>query len=199
MEQIIQLGLTGRVIDITAPPRIVSTEYSNYEENIMHGIKRVVSEVAGLVVAGFLAAWPAGVHAQIWVAGPSQKVARPEKAPATSAIWDAGQKQVNLFAACNEFVAFQIVFPGPMKDVNVAPFTLQGPGGKTLDGVELFREHYMLCKVLTQYSAKQIPADVQQLADTYEKKQLAARVPGSTRAAPREEIRRAIRCQGRVE
>ena len=129
----------------------------------------VVYPCVALGVAWLLAGMPAGAQAQIWVAGPSQKVARPEKAPAASEIWDAGKKQVNLYAARNEFVAFQIVFPGPLKDVNLAPFSLQGQDGKTLGPADLFREHYLLCKVVTQYSAKHRPPDVQQFADTYEK------------------------------
>ena len=120
-------------------------------------------------LAALLVGWPAGARADVWVTGPSHKVARPEKAPARSEIWDAGQKQMKLFAARNEFVSFQIVFPGPMKDVNVGKFTMTGPGGQKLELVELFREHYLTCKVMSQFDSRHKPADVVQLSDLYDK------------------------------
>ena len=116
--------------------------------------RRLFLVVALLVSAGSY------LQAEVWVTGPSHQVARPEKPPAAAEIWDSAKKTVNLFAARNEYVAFQIVFSDAMKGVNVEKFSLKGPDGKVLDQVDLFREHYLLCNVVSQFEANSKPADV---------------------------------------
>lgn len=102
----------------------------------------------------------------IWVTGPSHKIARNEKPPATpTAIFDGKTKTVNLFAARNEFVAFQIVYSGDLKNVNVDSIEVKGPSPiKTID---MFREHYMDCKVVSQWDSRRKPADVVKLDEQY--------------------------------
>lgn len=100
-------------------------------------------------------------HAEVWVTGPSHVVARNEAKPEASETFDAKTKTVKLFAARNEFVAFQIVFSGELKGVNLEPFVLTGPDKKTLDHVQLYREHYLPCPIVTQYDANNRPPDVE--------------------------------------
>ena len=133
-----------------------------------HGEARRGNGWRWILATAVLALLSSGLRAEVWVTGPSHQVAWPEKAPASSGIWDAGRKTVNLYAARNEYVAFQIVFSGAMKGVNVEKFSLKGPGGKALDQVDLFREHYLLCKVVSQFDARDKPADVVAMAKKYQ-------------------------------
>ncbi len=114
-----------------------------------------------LLLAAFATATLAGaVRAEMWVAGPSETVLRTDKAPAKSELYDAKTKTVRLFAARNEFAAFQIVFGSDLKNVNVAKFELKGEKGAALKNVELFREHYLPCPIVTQYDGSNRPPDV---------------------------------------
>ena len=125
----------------------------------------------GLFVVGVSAAWAlgtTGIQAEVWAVGPSHQVARNEKAPADNALFDAKTKTVKLFAARNEFAAFQVVLSGDLKQVDVAPFELAGPkDAKPLTHVELFREHYLPCPIVTQYDARNRPPDVEAQNNRY--------------------------------
>jgi len=92
----------------------------------------------------------ASCQAGVWVAGPSHKVLRTERAPSASGLYSTVTSEVVLYAARNEFVAFQVVLPGPLRAVNAKPVTLSGPDGTTLRHVDLFREHYVSHPVLSQ-------------------------------------------------
>jgi hypothetical protein len=105
-----------------------------------------------LVVLSLALASPA--PAEIFVTGPSTKVLRAQKAT-PSATWDAPSKTVKLFGARNEFVSFQIVFSGAMKNVDVSKLVLTGPGGK-LEHIAFFREHYIQQPVVSRYSARNV-------------------------------------------
>ncbi|GMV82796.1 MAG: hypothetical protein AMXMBFR7_39800 [Planctomycetota bacterium] len=98
--------------------------------------------------------------AETWVTGPSHRVLRTEKAPQGRELWDAATRTIKLFAARNEFAAFQIVFPGPRQGVNLAPFKLTGPDGATLEHVALLREHHLNTPVLSQFGKNEHPKDV---------------------------------------
>ena len=126
-----------------------------------------VQALLWVLVFAFFVVFVGALDAEVWVTGPSHQVARPEKASSASEIWDGARKTVNLCAARNEYVAFQIVFSGGMKGVNVDKFSLRGPGGKVLDQVDLFREHYLLCKVVSQFDARNKPADVLAMVKKY--------------------------------
>ena len=89
--------------------------------------------------------------AGVWVAGPSKKVLLNE-APAPSILFEEASETVRLHAAGNEFVSFQIVFSGEMKDVNVSKLVLKGPG-KEIALVDMFREHYVAAPLVSRYSA----------------------------------------------
>lgn len=115
-----------------------------------------------VVVAGFAAAAQAG---DIWVVGPSQKVMRNAKPPAASETFDPKTETVNLFAARNEFVAFQIVYAGDFKDVNVDAIEIKGPS--PIANIELFREHYMAAPVVSQWNQNTRPFDVVKLDEAY--------------------------------
>ncbi len=117
---------------------------------------------SGMALLVLLVAAPA-IQAEIWISGPSRRVLRTEKAPAESKIWDAKSKTINLFAARNEFVAFQIVCAGELKGVDLKPFALKGQGSNELKHVHLFRAHWLKTPVLSQYSAKRRPKDVEYL------------------------------------
>jgi hypothetical protein len=106
-----------------------------------------------------------GWAGDIWVIGPSHKVARNEKPPAAGEIFDAKTKTVNLFAARNEFVAFQIVYAGQFKDVNVEGIQITGPS--PIKNIDMFREHYLPCTILSQWDGRKKPADVVKLDEQY--------------------------------
>lgn len=88
--------------------------------------------------------------ADIWVAGPSHKILRTERPPAASGLYAARTSEVIVYAARNEFVAFQVVLPGPLRAVDAKPFRLTGPDGYVLRHVELYREHFVPHPVLSQ-------------------------------------------------
>lgn len=104
---------------------------------------------------------PQGIS--LWVTGPSHKVLRTEPAPATSSIWDAGNKRVKLHAARNEFVSFQIVYGGAGDAVSVDLSPLEGPEGKKLDWVKAYREHFVSTPIRSQYSLQNLPWDTVEL------------------------------------
>jgi len=122
-------------------------------------VKLVVAAtvVAGAICAGGVAvsmAVPSEADgSEVWVTGPSHKVLRAEKAPESEAIWSSGTKTVTLHAARNEFVSFQVVFPGPRAGVKPGMLELAGPQETKLTA-KLFREHYLPHKAVSQYDGK---------------------------------------------
>lgn len=114
-----------------------------------------------MVVFGWLlsSSVVAGEEVRVWATWPSHKVLRNENAPPESGIFSAADSTVTLYAARNEFAAFQIVFSGEFKGANVGKLELKGPGGATLSKVDFYREHYLATPVLSQYSEKEHPSD----------------------------------------
>ena len=102
---------------------------------------------------------------EIWVDGPSHKVARNEKAPVPHDIYDPKTKTVHLFSARNEYVAFQVVYSGDYKNVNIDSIEINGPS--PIKDIDLFREHYLACTVVSQWNARTRPFDVVKLDEAY--------------------------------
>ena len=100
-----------------------------------------------------------GALTDLWVTGPSHKVLRTESAPKDNEIWDEDTKTVQLHAARNEFVSFQIVYSGQAKGVEVRTSSLEGPEGGRLGHVKAFREHYVPAPTRSQYSIEHLPWD----------------------------------------
>jgi hypothetical protein len=99
----------------------------------------------------------------LWVTGPSHKVLRTEPQPATSSAWAPANKTVKLRAARNEFVSFQVVYAGSGTDITFELDALEGPGGKKLEWVQAYREHYVPTPVRSQYSLQHLPWDTVEL------------------------------------
>lgn len=100
-----------------------------------------------IVVLAALTAMVSPAGAEVWVAGQSTKVMRNQK-PADSAMYDSKTGTITLHAARNEFVSFQIVFSGDMKDANVEKLVLKS-GQSAIDNVEMFREHYIASPIIS--------------------------------------------------
>ena len=100
----------------------------------------------------------------IWIVGPSHKVARNERMPAAhSEIYNPATKTVNLFAARNEYVAFQIVYAGDVPGVDLGAISIANIGC-----IEAFREHFLPAPIVSQWSARVKPFDAVKLAESYQ-------------------------------
>ena len=128
----------------------------------MIGNATMRSVVCGILPVVLCLASPS-MAGDIWVVGPSHKVARNEKMPAAHPeIYNPATKTVNLFAARNEYVAFQIVYAGDMPGVNLDSISIAG-----ISCIETFREHFMLAPIVSQWSAKVKPFDSVKLDESY--------------------------------
>ena len=123
--------------------------------------------LAGMLAFAFAGNCAAG-EASVWAVSQTTLVARTDKAPEKSELWDAKSKTVHLYAARNEFAAFQVVLSGEYKAVTAEKFELAGPNKAVLKDVEIYKEHYLPCPIVTQYDGKNRPPDVEALNKKYQ-------------------------------
>lgn len=97
----------------------------------------------------------------IWCVGDAQKIKPYDNPEEVNFFWDGKERTVRLYAAKNEYVAFQIIIKASgekLSQVNVTAEDFRN-GDKLIskDYIDLFREHYL--KVTTPSSSDKIPVE----------------------------------------